>query len=126
MYGNRVSMDSEELLCNTILKTNNKIRFVGMVTYKGKPVAWQEREGVTPLVGGKEREILLTEAGLIVRMNQEFDESLGKVNFVFARRGKVDLLGFPMENYFLYLTLDRGIDFDGIEKINQKLRETIT
>ena len=119
-------MDSEELLCNTILKLNNKIRFVGMVTYKGKPVAWQEREGVTALVGGKEREILLTEAGLIVRMNQEFDESLGKVNFVFARRDKVDLLGFPMEKYFLYLTLDRGIDFDGIEKIKQKLSETIT
>jgi hypothetical protein len=70
-----------ESICKKILDLDPKIRFAGIISYKGKLLAGGEKEGVKMLVDKKNHEILFMEVALRVRMRQEFDKQLGPVNF---------------------------------------------
>jgi len=110
-----------ELICNEIISLDNKIRFVGIISELGKVQAATIREDIDPLVSEKDREMLFTEASLKMRMSRDFNQQFGQVNFAIARRDKVDLLSMPLADNLLYITADRGIDFDLVDKVKKIL-----
>ena len=99
-----------ESICKKILDLEPKIRFAGIISYKGKLLAGGEREGVKTLVDKRNHEMLFMEVALRVRMRQEFDKQLGPVNFTVSRRGKIVIMSFPIGNEILYVSGENDLD----------------
>ncbi|MDE1862698.1 MAG: hypothetical protein KGI33_07290 [Thaumarchaeota archaeon] len=103
-------MEKFESACNKIMKLNPRVRFVAVVSGNGKPIASSTRRGVEPFVDKKGGEITLTQAVLIMRMHREFDEELGRVNYVMIKREKIAMLMFSFGEDLLYVSCDLGCD----------------
>jgi uncharacterized protein DUF6659 len=99
-----------ESICKKILDLDPKIRFAGIISYKGKLLAGGEKEGVKMLVDKKNHEILFMEVALRVRMRQEFDKQLGPVNFTVSHRRKMVIMSFPFRNEILYVSGENDLD----------------
>ena len=112
-------MDDLESICKRILKINPKIRFVGVISDKGRLLESRMRKGVRLHVTDTEQEMLFMETALRWRMHREFNEKLGPVDFSLFRRRKVIMMGFPLAYDILFVSTDLGV---GISKITQKIR----
>ena len=80
--------------CNNLLE-ESEIRFAGIVDNDGKLVAGGFKEGLTPY---EDDETKLQEFFKFVSkasIRKEFDESLGPINYIAARRDKAVLVSFP-------------------------------
>ncbi len=80
--------------CNHLL-VEPDIRFAGIVDKDGKLVAGGFKEGITPY---EDDETKLQEFFKFVSkasIRKEFDESLGPINYIAARRDKAVLVSFP-------------------------------
>ena len=80
--------------CNNLLE-ESEIRFAGIVDKDGKLVAGGFKEGLTPY---EDDETKLQEFFKFVSkasIRKEFDESLGPINYIAARRDKAVLVSFP-------------------------------
>jgi hypothetical protein len=82
-------MEKYESICDTVIKIDPKIRYVAALTANGKPIASRARDGLIPIMNGRDGEVVLTEAALITRMDSEFDTQLGVVNYVLIKREKI-------------------------------------
>ena len=99
-----------ESICKKILDLDPKIRFAGIISYKGKLLAGGEKEGVKMLVDKRNHEMLFMEVALRVRMRQEFDKQLGQVNFTVSHRGKMVIMSFPFKSDILYVSGENDLD----------------
>ncbi len=80
--------------CNHLLE-ESEIRFAGIVDKDGKLVAGGFKEGLTPY---EDDETKLQEFFKFVSkasIRKEFDESLGPINYIAARRDRAVLVSFP-------------------------------
>ena len=100
-----------EKICAKIQKLDKRIRFVGIVTDKGRLIAGGAKKCVKLLVEQKDQEMLFMEAALRIRMRHEFDLKLGPVNFTISNRKKRVLMSIPLvNNELLYLSARKGFD----------------
>ena len=113
-----MNIDDLESLCKKILKINPKIRFVGVVSKKGKLLESSLRKGVTRHVTDTEQEMLFMETALRWLMRPEYDEKIGPVDFSVVQRRKVIMMGFILADNILCVSTDLGVD---ISKITKKI-----
>jgi hypothetical protein len=111
-------MDDLESLCKRILKINPKIRFVGVISNKGKLLESRVRKRVTRHVTDTEQEMLFMETALRWLMRPEYDEKIGPVDFSVVQRRKVIMMGFLLADNILCVSTDLGVD---ISKITKKI-----
>lgn len=97
-------------ICKKILKVDTMIRFTAILSEKGRVLAAHKKEGVKLLVNEKQQEMLFMQVALEARMHKEYDEQLGKIEFISLEREKIIMLGFSFESYVIYLTTEKGID----------------
>lgn len=116
-------MDDLESICKRVLKINPKIRFVGVISDKGRLLKSRIRKGVRLHVTDAEQEMLFMETALRWRMRREFDEKLGPVDFSLIQRRKVIMMGFLLADNILCVSTDLGVD---ISKITQRIRRTVS
>jgi len=116
-------MDDLESICKRVLKINPKIRFVGVISDKGRLLESRIRKGVRLHVTDTEQEMLFMETALRWRMRREFDEKLGPVDFSLIQRRKVIMMGFLLADNILCVSTDLGVD---ISKITQRIRRTVS
>jgi hypothetical protein len=80
--------------CSRILK-EPEIRFAGIVDKDGKLIAGGFKEGLTPYEDDKTRLHSFFEFVSKASIRKEYDESLGPINYIAARRDKTVLVSFP-------------------------------
>ncbi len=80
--------------CNHLLG-ESEIRFAGIVDKNGKLVAGGFKEGITPYENDETKLQSFFEFVSKASIRKEFDESLGPINFIAARRDKAVLVSFP-------------------------------
>ncbi|GKS67744.1 hypothetical protein YTPLAS73_12910 [Nitrosarchaeum sp.] len=80
--------------CSQILK-ESEIRFAGIVDKNGKLVAGGFKEGLVPYEGDETRLHSFFEFVSKASIRKEYDESLGPINYIAARRDKTVLVSFP-------------------------------
>ncbi len=80
--------------CSQILK-EPEIRFAGIVDKDGKLISGGFKEGITPYEGDETRLHLFLEFVSKATIRKEYDESLGPINYIAARRDKAVLISFP-------------------------------
>ena len=80
--------------CDQLL-AESEIRFAGIVDKGGKLVAGGFKQGITPHEGDETRLQSFLEFVSKATIRTEYDESLGPINYLAARRDKAVLVSFP-------------------------------
>ena len=106
-------MDYENL-CKLAQKVDTKIRFAGIINYRGKLIAGGMITGKKALEDEKKDEMLFMELALRVKMRSEFNNDLGKVRFSMSLREKIIVMSFPIESDILMITMEKNARFENI------------
>ena len=80
--------------CSKLLK-EGEIRFAGIVDKDGQLIAGGFKEGLTPYEGDETKLQSFLEFVSKASIRKEYDESLGPINYLAARRDKAVLVSFP-------------------------------
>lgn len=80
--------------CKKLLD-EKEIRFAGIINEYGKLISGGFKEGITPLEDDETKLQSFMEFVSKVSIRKEFDESLGPINYLAARRDKAVLVSFP-------------------------------
>ena len=80
--------------CATLLD-DAEIRFAGIVDKNGKLITGGFKEGLTPYEGDETKLQSFFFFVSKASIRKEFDESLGPINYLAARRDKAVLVSFP-------------------------------
>ncbi len=106
-------MDFDKV-CKKVMDLDPKIRFAGMINEKGRLFAGGMKEGLKSLEDTRDDEMLYMQLVLRAKMRREFDRVLGTVEFALSYREKVIIMSFPMKDYVLLLSAEKGIDISDI------------
>ena len=103
--------------CNNLLE-EPEIRFAVIVENDGKLVAGGFKEGLTPY---EDDETKLQEFFKFVSkasIRKEFDESLGPINYIAARRDKAVLVSFPfpVTQILLLISAEPTVNIESLAK----------
>jgi len=109
-----------EQKCQNLLKETN-IRFAGLISPMGHLVAGGMKEGLKPLEDDADMRKLYMELILRVSTRQEFDQTLGIVDYSASRREKAVLLSFPIGNKVLLISADVNANIDETAKKVKKI-----
>ncbi len=104
-----------EQKCQNLLK-ESEIRFAGLINPMGNLVAGGMKEGLKPLEDDADMRKLYMELILRVSTRQEFDQTLGVVNYSASRREKAVVLSFPIGNKVLLISADANVGIDETAK----------
>jgi hypothetical protein len=80
-------------------------------------VAGGFRNGITSFIEERDHEIAFMEVVLRIRMRNEFNEKLGRVNFTISDREKIIVMSMPLGNFVLYLSAEKNFDLKTSYKI---------
>jgi len=80
--------------CNHLLRESD-IRFAGIVDKDGKLITGGFKEGITPYENDETKLQSFFKFVSKASIRKEFDESLGPINYIAARRDKAVLVSFP-------------------------------
>ena len=103
--------------CSQLLE-ESEIRFAGIVDNDGKLVSGGFKEGLTPY---EDDETKLQEFFKFVSkasIRKEFDESLGPINYIAARRDKAVLVSFPfpVTQILLLISAEPTVSIESLAK----------
>ena len=109
-----------EQKCQNLLK-EPEIRFAGLISPMGHLVAGGMKKGLKPLEDDADMRKLYMELILRVSTRQEFDQSLGVVNYSASRREKAVVLSFPIGNKVLLISANTDVNIDETAKKVKKI-----
>ncbi len=104
--------------CQRLLE-ENEIRFAGIINSEGKLVSGGFKKGITPLEEDETRLKSFMEFVSKVSIRKEYDQSLGPINYLAARRDKAVLVSFPFPVSKIVLLISAYPSVD-IEKLAKK------
>ena len=110
--------------CNHLL-AESEIRFAGIVDKDGKLIAGGFKEGLVPYEGDETRLQSFLEFVSKASIRKEYDESLGPINYLAARRDKAVLVSFPfpITQILLLISAEPTVN---IETLAKKVIEIFT
>jgi len=106
--------------CQNLLK-EPEIRFAGLISPMGHLVAGGMKKGMKPLEDDADMRKLYMELILRVSTRQEFDQSLGEVEYSASRRKKAVVMSFPIDNKVLLVSANTDVDIDATAKKVKKI-----
>ena len=110
--------------CKKLLD-ESEIRFAGIVDKDGQLISGGFKEGLTPYEGDETRLQSFLEFVSKASIRKEYDESLGPINYLAARRDKAVLVSFPFPISQILLLISAEPTAN-IEKLAKKVVEIFT
>lgn len=107
--------------CNLLLAESD-IRFAGILNDEGNLISGGFKEGLIPLEKDEDKLKSFMEFVSKASIRKEFDQSLGPINYLAARRDKAVLVSFPFPVTKIVLLISAEPTVD-IEKLAQKVVE---
>jgi uncharacterized protein DUF6659 len=101
-----IHMVKNETVCDKILQIDPRIRFAGMISDKGRLELGKQEAVDKFLADKKQYEMYFMGCALTMRMSNEFDESLGPVNFTITHRKNEVTMTFPLGKQVLLISCD--------------------
>ncbi len=109
-----------EQKCQNLLK-EPEIRFAGLINPMGHLVAGGMKKGMKPLEDDADMRKLYMELILRVSTRQEFDQTLGVVDYSASRREKAVVMSFPIGNKVLLVSANTSVNIDETAKKVKKI-----
>jgi len=103
--------------CNHLLE-ESEIRFAGIVNKDGKLIAGGFKEGLVPYENDETKLQAFFEFVSKASIRKEFDESLGPINYIAARRDKAVLVSFPfpITKILLLISAEPTVNIESLAK----------
>jgi len=103
--------------CTQLLE-EDEIRFSGIVDKGGKLIAGGFKEGLVPYEGDETKLQSFFDFVSKASIRKEFDESLGPINYLAARRDKAVLVSFPfpISNILLLISAEPTVNIESLAK----------
>lgn len=103
--------------CEQLLQ-ENEIRFAGIINDQGSLISGGFKKGITPLEGDETKLKSFMEFVSKISIRKEFDQSLGPINYLAARRDKAVLISFPfpVSKIILLISAEPSVDIENIAK----------
>ena len=89
--------------CHKLL-SNDEIRFVGVINRMGNLIAGGISDGIDLIETDEKRRKLYLQIALEISMRKDFDDTLGKINYVATNRDNVLMIAVPMSNHVLLIS----------------------
>ena len=102
--------------CTILLQNMPELRHVGLIDPMGNQVAGGFKHGIKSLMTLDERKKMNIETILRVKTRQDFDEKLGPVKYVAARRSTIVMMSFLMGDYVLIVSANKDVEIDETAK----------
>lgn len=117
MLSNSSQFGIYEQKCNRLLQ-EKEIRFAGIVDESGKLVSGGFKKDLVPLEGDESKLQSFMEFVSKVSIPKEYDESLGRINYLAARRDRVVLISFPfpVSKILLLISANPSVDIEVLSK----------
>jgi hypothetical protein len=91
-------------LCDTIIKLDRNIRFVGIVNNRGEVIEGGFRQGIEPLLDGTEEQQMYLHSLSNLTTLQSYSDRLGLIRYSLTEHEKVILMTFPLGDGILCLS----------------------
>lgn len=98
-------------ICRKIVNLDPSIKFFGIINERGRFIVGHSRKDAKFLVDKKDREMLFMEAVLRMRMRNDFDQTMGPVDFTITHRRNVVIMKIPVSKNIFYLSAEKKFDF---------------
>lgn len=95
-----------------ILSTDPGMRFAAIIDLRGNISEAIMKEGKTSLKTQKEEEYFCKQVAIRRKIRNEFNKSLGKVNYVHIEREKVTQIVLYPKRKTVYVTMEPDLDID--------------
>lgn len=104
-----------EVRCKDVLEEEG-VRFAGIIDKHGKLLAGGFKPGITPLEKDNEKFNRFLERVINISLRKDYEETLGKLNYIACRRDKVTLISFPfpVSNQILLISVNPGINLEAL------------
>jgi len=121
---NEASLQLYDQKCKILLK-EPEIRFAGIVSKEGKLLLGGFKEGLIPYENDETKLQAFFNFVSKASIRKEFDESLGPINYIAARRDKAVLVSFPFPISQILLLISAEPNTN-IENLAKKVVEIFT
>ena len=102
------------------------MRFAAIIDLKGNISEAIMKEGKTSLKSQKEEERFCKQVAMRRKIRQQFDKSLGPVNYVHIERQKITQIVIYTKRKIVYITMEPNVDIkqklEIVESIKKKTR----
>ncbi len=105
--------------CERLLQ-EDEVRFAGIINDQGILISGGFKKGLIPLEGDETKLKSFMEFVSKISIRTEFDESLGPINYLAARRDKAVLVSFPFPVSKIVLLISANPSVE-IEKLAKKV-----
>ena len=95
-----------------ILSLDSSMRFVAIIDLKGNISEAIMKKGKTSLKSQKEEEHFCKQVAIARRMRNEFNESLGRVNYVHIERERVTQIVVYPKRKTVYVTIEPKLNME--------------
>ena len=101
--------------CKKLLD-EKEIRFAGIINEDGKLISGGFKEGLTPLEDDETKLHSFMEFVSRVSIRKDYDETLGPINYLAARRDKAVLVSFPfpVSQILLLISAEPSVDIENL------------
>jgi hypothetical protein len=117
MTENNSSSNLFSVKCTQLLE-EPEIRFSGIVDKDGQLITGGFKEGLTPYEGDETKLQSFFDFVSKASIRKEFDESLGPINYLAARRDKAVLVSFPfpVSQVLLLISAEPTVNIENLAK----------
>ncbi len=105
--------------CERLLQ-ESEVRFAGIINEQGSLISGGFKKGLVPLEGDETKLKSFMEFISKISIRTEFDQSLGPINYLAARRDKAVLVSFPFPVSKIVLLISANPSAE-IEKLAKKV-----
>jgi hypothetical protein len=96
-------------ICTRISAISPYIRFVGIINKDGKLRAYKRRVGLKPLLGAKDTKNQFSDVAIKKDLEGKFNKRLGRVQFVWEERKKVQTISFAIKSNRVWVSIDKKV-----------------
>ena len=97
------------MICQKISRISPYIRFVGVIGNKGKLLAYYRRPNLNPMLNERKTQNQFSNIAINTGLDAAFDKDLGKVEFVWEERKKVQTISFAVKKDRVWISVDRKV-----------------
>ena len=96
-------------ITDLISKISPYVRFVGVISKTGELLSYYRREDLVPLLDQKRTQYQFAQIAIRTELEEQFDDQLGDVEFVWEERTKVQTLAFAISSKRIWITVDKNV-----------------
>lgn len=100
--------DAQEIV-KSIRSISRYVRFVAVVNSKGKVIAYERRAGHRSLLNTENTKNQFSHLAVKTGMASQFDRQLGKVQFMWEERQKVQTISFTISKNTVWVSIDKNV-----------------